>query len=94
MNYRLIRSIDILVQRELKKCQLQFDINENKLLKVAKYQVDTESNAVLIYLLEPKSVPGGKSPFVVIDVEGIYGVFAFENKAVILEASSSILEFI
>lgn len=94
MNYRLKRSIDILVQSELKKYQLQFSVGANNLLEVSEYQVDTTSNAVLVYLLDPKVLPKKELPFTVIDVKGTYGVFTFENKAAILEASSSILESI
>ena len=92
MNYRLKKNIDVSVQGELRKCCLFFSLEANGLLKVFKYQVDVAAKSVLVYLSDPVSLPDGELPFSVISVKGIYGVFTVDNRAAILEASSSILE--
>jgi len=60
-------------------------------LEIIKWVGDRGEKVGMAYLVDPAELPKGTIPFEAINAKGVYGLFVFEQMAVIVECSCDCL---
>lgn len=90
---KLKLEIEAQIINSLHAKSISVDLDSDGCLMVSECYFDPDAKAGMLYLTPKRQLPTGHLPFAVVSADHIYGVFTFNNKAVIIEFGSNAMEF-